>query len=86
LDSFLALDFELTPGGLLVKIHTVDDSQCCLSQGTWQPRSIYTFMTVLDERQAQGIEDDLGPEASPLPADMNRDEYGAKVRAQLAGW
>ena len=53
------------------------------------PRSlngINTFMAVLDERQAQGIEDELGPEASPLPADMSKDEFGAKVRARLAGW
>jgi alkylhydroperoxidase/carboxymuconolactone decarboxylase family protein YurZ len=53
------------------------------------PRSlngINTFMAVLDERQAQGIEDEVGPEANPLPADMNKDEYGAKVRARLAGW
>jgi len=53
------------------------------------PRSlngINTFMALLDERQAQGIEDEIGPEASPLPADMNKDKYGAKVRAKLAGW
>ena len=53
------------------------------------PRSlngINTFMAVLDERQAQGIEDEIGPEANPLPADMDKDEYGAKVRARLAGW
>jgi 4-carboxymuconolactone decarboxylase len=41
---------------------------------------------LLDERQVQGIEDEIGPEASPLPDDMNKDEYGAKVRARLAGW
>ena len=53
------------------------------------PRSlngINTFMALLDERQAQGIEDEIGPEANPLPTDMNKDEYGAKVRAKLAGW
>ena len=53
------------------------------------PRSlnaINTFMAVMDERQAQGIEDENGPEASPLPTDMNKDEYGARVRARLAGW
>jgi 4-carboxymuconolactone decarboxylase len=52
------------------------------------PRSlngINTFMAVMDERQAKGIEDEMGKEASPLPADMNKDEYGAKVRAKLAG-
>jgi alkylhydroperoxidase/carboxymuconolactone decarboxylase family protein YurZ len=52
------------------------------------PRSlngINTFMTVMDERQARGIKDEMGKEASPVPADMNKDAYGAKVRARLAG-
>src|SRR5438046_614169 len=52
------------------------------------PRSlngITTFMAVMDERQAQGITDEMGKEATPVPADMNRDEYGAHVRARLAG-
>lgn len=52
------------------------------------PRSlnaIHAFMAVMDERQAKGIKDETGKEASPLPADLNRDEYGAKVRARLAG-
>lgn len=52
------------------------------------PRSlngIHTFMTVMTERQAKGIKDEVGKEASPLPPDMNKDEYGTKVRARLAG-
>jgi len=52
------------------------------------PRSlngINTFMTVMDERQKKGIKDEMGKEASPLPADMNKDEYGARVRAKLSG-
>ncbi len=52
------------------------------------PRSlngIHAFMAVMDERQASGIEDEVGREASPVSADMNKDEYGAKVRAMLAG-
>jgi 4-carboxymuconolactone decarboxylase len=52
------------------------------------PRSlngITTFMAVMDERQAQGIKDEMGKEASPVPADMNKDAYGAQVRARLAG-
>lgn len=51
------------------------------------PRSlngIHAFMAVMEERQAKGIKDELGKEASPLPADLDRDEYGAKVRARLA--
>jgi len=53
------------------------------------PRSlngVNTFMAIMSERQTQGIEDEIGPEASSLPADMNKDEFGAKVRAKLAGW
>ena len=52
------------------------------------PRSlngINTFMAVMDERQKKGIKDEIGKEASPLPPDMNKDEYGAKVRAKLGG-
>jgi alkylhydroperoxidase/carboxymuconolactone decarboxylase family protein YurZ len=52
------------------------------------PRSlngINTFMAVLNERQTHGIEDEIGSDASPVPADMNKDEYGAWVRARLAG-
>lgn len=52
------------------------------------PRSlngINTFMAILDERRAKGVQDETGREASPLPADMNKDEYGARVRAKLAG-
>lgn len=52
------------------------------------PRSlnaIHAFMAVLDERQAKGIVDAMGKEPSPVPADLNRDEYGAKIRAELAG-
>jgi 4-carboxymuconolactone decarboxylase len=52
------------------------------------PRSlngITTFMAVMDERQAKGIKDEIGKDASPVPADMNKDAYGAQVRARLAG-
>jgi len=52
------------------------------------PRSLNglgTFMSVMDERQAQGVKDNLGKDASRIPADLNRDEYGATVRARLGG-
>lgn len=44
-----------------------------------------TFRAVLQERKAEGIEDDQGREASPVPDDFDKDSYGAKVRAKLAG-
>jgi 4-carboxymuconolactone decarboxylase len=52
------------------------------------PRSLnalFAFMEVVDERKAKGIDDAMGKEASPVPPDLDRDEYGAKVRATLAG-
>lgn len=52
------------------------------------PRSlsgIWTFMAVMDEREAQGIKDEEGRDASPIPADLDRDAYGARVRAELSG-
>lgn len=52
------------------------------------PRSlggIFTFMKVVEDRKAQGIKDEQGQESSAVPKDLNKDEYGAKVRAKLAG-
>jgi alkylhydroperoxidase/carboxymuconolactone decarboxylase family protein YurZ len=52
------------------------------------PRSlggIFTFMKIVEDRKAKGIKDEQGSVASPIPDDLNRDEYGAKVRAKLAG-
>jgi alkylhydroperoxidase/carboxymuconolactone decarboxylase family protein YurZ len=52
------------------------------------PRSLnalFAFMKVMDERKAKGIEDVVGKEATSVPSDLNKDEYGAKVRARLAG-
>lgn len=52
------------------------------------PRSlngIGTFMAVMDERKAKGLKDDEGREAAPLPPGTDKDAYGARVRAGLAG-
>lgn len=52
------------------------------------PRSLNAlsaFMKALDERKANGIADTAGKEAGPVPPDLNRDEYGAQIRAMLAG-
>ena len=52
------------------------------------PRSlnaIAAFMTVMDERAARGIKDVMGPESGPPPANWNRDEYGARMRARMVG-
>lgn len=47
--------------------------------------SINTFMQLLHERQKNGIQDTIGKEASPMPADMDRNHYGAETRAKLRG-
>ena len=44
-----------------------------------------TFMGVVAERKAQGIEDIEGKAASPVPSGFDKDQYGAEVRAKLAG-
>lgn len=52
------------------------------------PRSlggIWAFMGVMDERKARGIKDEEGRDATPIPADLDRDAYGARVRADLSG-
>ena len=52
------------------------------------PRSLnalFAFMEVMDKREEKGIKDIVGKEASPVPSDLDRDEYGANVRAKLAG-
>lgn len=52
------------------------------------PRSlngINTFMKVIDERTKAGIKDPVGKEASPLPANLDKNAYGARMRAELGG-
>jgi alkylhydroperoxidase/carboxymuconolactone decarboxylase family protein YurZ len=52
------------------------------------PRSlngINTFMSVMKEREAQGIKDELGREASPLPAGKSSIELGTEVQTSLIG-
>ncbi len=52
------------------------------------PRSLNalnTFMQVLDERKAKGIKDETGKIAQPMPQNINKNEYGMKVRQNLFG-
>lgn len=47
------------------------------------PRSlngINTFIGVLNEREKNNIKDEIGKEASPIENNINRNEYGEKVR------
>jgi 4-carboxymuconolactone decarboxylase len=52
------------------------------------PRSLNAlqlFAEVLDERRSKGIREVTGPEAGPLPVGLDRQEYGARVRARITG-
>ena len=52
------------------------------------PRSLNglnTFIAVLDERAAKGIKDVVGKDASPIPTDKNRYEYGTEIQTSLVG-
>lgn len=46
-------------------------------------RGLQTFMGVLDERKAKGINDVLGAEASPISRDQTKYEQGKKVLGEL---
>lgn len=52
------------------------------------PRSLNSlgvFMKLVDERKKLGINDKLGKEASLLPKNFDKNNYGSEVRAKLAG-
>ena len=52
------------------------------------PRSLNglnTLMDVLEERIKKGIKDELGKEASPLPANKSRIELGTEIQTRLIG-
>ncbi|MBN2514339.1 MAG: carboxymuconolactone decarboxylase family protein [Sedimentisphaerales bacterium] len=46
---------------------------------------IDAYMAVLDQRKEQGINDKAGKEATPVPADFDKNAYGHKVRNSLVG-
>ncbi len=46
---------------------------------------INAFMAILDKRQKRGINDTIGKEASPVPADFDKKAYGHKIRNSLVG-
>lgn len=52
------------------------------------PRSLNAlgmFMAVVEERKARGIQDELGRDPDPLPADFSAWEAGRKVQTELVG-
>jgi 4-carboxymuconolactone decarboxylase len=46
---------------------------------------INNFMVVLDKRKELGIKDKTGKEATPVPADFDKNAHGHKVRNELVG-
>ena len=48
-------------------------------------RALQTFMGVLDERKARGIEDTIGRDASPVADDRTRYERGRDILAEISG-
>src|SRR3954454_21462157 len=52
------------------------------------PRSlngIGTFMALIDERRANGIDDPAGPQPTPLPADTDIRQLGTENQTRLVG-
>lgn len=48
-------------------------------------RGLQTFMEVLDKREAEGIDDEMGPEASPIKDDRSKYERGVETLYELTG-
>lgn len=48
-------------------------------------RGLSTFKEVLDEREANGIQDEQGPEASPINDDRSKYERGVETLYELTG-
>lgn len=48
-------------------------------------RALQTFIAVLDDRKAQGIEDIVGKDASPVEDNRNRYERGRDILAEISG-
>lgn len=48
-------------------------------------RGLQTFMTVIDERKAKGIQDEWGSEASPIKNERSKYERGKDILGQLTG-
>lgn len=48
-------------------------------------RALQTFIAVLDERRAQGIEDTAGRDASPVEDDRTRYDRGCDILAEISG-
>jgi 4-carboxymuconolactone decarboxylase len=80
-----AIDAGLNAG---LSVNEIKEIQIHLYAYAGFPRALNglaTFMVVLDERKAKGINDPIGKEANPLPLDKSNLELGKKVQTQLSG-
>lgn len=69
-------------------INEIKESMVHLYAYAGFPRSIRglnIFMEVLDEREADGIQDEEGPEASPIDDDRDKYERGVETLYELTG-
>jgi len=71
-----------------MSINAVKEIQVHLYAYTGFPRALnglVTLMKVLDERKAQGIQDEEGPLPSSIPADQSSQLVGERVQTELVG-
>src|SRR5699024_4237975 len=71
-----------------LRVNEIKESMVHLYAYAGFPRSIRglnTFMEVLDEREADGIQDERGSEASPINDDRDKYERGVETLYELTG-
>ena len=71
-----------------LSINEIKEIQIHLYAYTGFPRALNglaTLMTVLDERKAEGIQDEVGKMPTPLPTDKSSTEFGKEVQTRLVG-
>lgn len=72
-----------------VTINEIKDALVQLYAYTGFPRSLTalgTFRNLVEERKAQGIHDEVGKEATPLPVGTNIRDLGTQVQTEIVGF
>jgi alkylhydroperoxidase/carboxymuconolactone decarboxylase family protein YurZ len=84
-DSSTALNDRLDAG---LTVNEIKEVLVQLYAYTGFPRSLnalQTFADVLKQRKQDGIKDELGKEASPLPSDKSKLQFGMEMQTKLLG-
>lgn len=71
-----------------LSVNEIKEAQIHLYAYVGFPRALNglaTFMTVLDERKANGIKDEIGKQPATLPSDKTSLELGKEVQTELVG-